>query len=594
MASREFQPHASERPLATIDGTHPFRSLFRLLWMHSGRLIILTVAFAVKNSPAWVVPVLTAAIIDTVVEDRPVGELWLYGLVAAIVLLQNYPVGIYYNDQSSRVFRQVGADLRNALASRLQNLSIGFHTRASASVIQTKLVRDVEVVEQMLRQVYPSTMSALFLLVGALAVTAAQIPAFILIFAVTIPLGVSLLILVRKRSQQRNEEFRREVEQFSARVGEMATLMPITRAHGLEAHAASRVADSAEDVRLAGFSLDQVTGRFGAASWLSFQLLSMICLFAAAAASLSGILDITPGQVVLLSTYFTILTTAIVQLMNLMPVLTQGRESLRSIAEVLQDPDIEENYGKRRLNGVEGKIGFRDVTFSYPGDRRRALDSVELVIHPGQTVAFVGPSGSGKSTLLNLVLGFLRPDRGQILLDDKDMQYLDLRSFRQFVSVVPQDPVLFEGSIRENITYGLGHVDDDRVSQALRDANALEIVEQLPDGWDTVVGERGARLSGGQRQRFAIARALVRNPKVLLLDEATSALDSESEAKVKEALSRLMRGRTTLVVAHRLSTIRSADRIVVLDHGRIVEAGTHTNLIDLDAVYARLNRKQTV
>lgn len=208
-----------------------------------------------------------------------------------------------------------------------------------------------------------------------------------------------------------------------------------------------------------------------------------------------------------------------------------------------------------------------------------ALDGVSLEIEPGETVAFVGSSGSGKSTLLNVVLGFLRPTRGRVLLDGVDMEELDLRMFRRFVSVVPQESVLFEGTIRENIVYGLGQVGDERGLVALRDANALEIVEAQPHGWDTVVGERGARLSGGQRQRLSIARALVRDPRVLLLDEATRTLDPESEAKVKDALARLMRGRTTLVVAHRLSTIRSADRIVVLERGRVVESGLHDDLV---------------
>ena len=207
------------------------------------------------------------------------------------------------------------------------------------------------------------------------------------------------------------------------------------------------------------------------------------------------------------------------------------------------------------------------------------MHDVSLEIRPGETVAFVGSSGSGKSTLLNLVLGFVRPTAGTILLDGADMQDLDLRTVRRFVSVVPQESVLFEGSIRDNIAYGLPELGDEAIHEALRDANALDVVASQPHGWDTVVGERGARLSGGQRQRLAIARALVRNPRILLLDEATSALDPESEQLVKEALSRLMRGRTTLVVAHRLSTIRSADRIVVLEGGRIVEVGAHDELL---------------
>lgn len=567
--------------------------MLRLLGLHRARVAASVGFFALKDTPLWLMPVVTAAIIDVVVAGGPPSTLALWAGIAVVALLQNYPNHVMYTRLFMGAVRDIGRDLRNALAARLQALSIGYHTRANSAVVQTKVVRDVENVEVMLQQTAHPLLSATMVLIGAIVMTAVNVPQFLPVYALAIPLAVVLRAILNRRSRQRNERFRLEVEQFSARVGEMATLLPITRAHGLEQVAVDRVAHGAAGVREAGYRLDLLNGRFASMSWVSLQLLGVGCLVLAAWISISGWLPITAGQVVLLSSYFALLTQAATGLLMLLPIIARGTESVRSIAEVLQEPDLEHNAGKRAVTRVDGAIRLDRAEVRYEFGEAPALADVSLEVRPGETVAFVGSSGSGKSTLLNLVLGFVRPTRGRVQLDGVDMEELDLRTFRRFVSVVPQDSVLFEGTIRDNIVYGLGEVGDERVLTALRDANALEIVESQPQGWDTVVGERGARLSGGQRQRLSIARALVRDPRVLLLDEATSALDPASEAKVKEALGRLMRGRTTLVVAHRLSTIRSADRIVVLERGRVVEVGSHDELVARGGRYAELHRVQS-
>ncbi|MFD0473926.1 ABC transporter ATP-binding protein [Nonomuraea thailandensis] len=502
-AERTCRREAPSHVSALIDGAHPARSVARLLARRPGRMSAALLAFALKEIPLWFLPVITAAIIDVVAgRGSLTSVLWWFAL-AAVLLLQNYPNHILYTRSFMTVVRDIGADLRNALAARLQSLSIGYHTRVSSSIVQNKVVRDVENVELALQQVTHPLLSATMVLIGAVSMTALAVPQFLPVYALTVPIALVLRTALGRRSRRRNEALRREMEGLAARVGEMASLIPVTRAHGLEETAVTRVAYGADGVRRAGLHLDMLNGHVASLSWVTMQLLGVGCLVLAAVFSLTGLLPITAGEVVLLSSYFALLTQGLTQLLLLIPVAARGVESIRSIAEVIQEPDLEQNEGKRVVGAVDGAIRLERASHRYPGADEDALHGIDLDIPSGTTVAFVGSSGSGKSTLLNLVLGFVRPTGGRILLDGADIQELDLRTVRRFVSVVPQESVLFEGTIRENIAYGLPEVPDERIVQALRDANAWAFVQDQPDGWDTVVGSgaRACRAGSGSGSR---------------------------------------------------------------------------------------------
>jgi ATP-binding cassette subfamily B protein len=573
-------------------GEHPLRTLLYLFHPDRGRVALACVAFFAKHAPVWLLPLITANVVDVVVQHQPISVLWWNSAVLLVILVLNLPLHLTYVRFMQGSIRHTGTRLRTALCHRMQQLSIGYHARVSAGVLQAKVIRDVETIETAAQQTADNGLAALATLSGGLVVIGVQAPPFLPVYLVVVPASALLVVRLRRRLRDRNELFRQQVEQLSSRVTEMTTLIPITRAHGLESAAMHRMDRTLGEVLRAGLRLDRLNGLFGSLAWILLNAIGVACLAGSAMVAYYGWLDVTPGTVVMLSAYFSSLTASVTTLLTLTPQIGKGLESVRSIGEVLQAPDLEQNDGKAPVAGVVGRFEFRGVGLTYPENDQPSLTGFELDVRPGETIALVGGSGAGKSTVLNLVIGFLRPTEGRILLDGVDMETMDLRDYRSWLSVVPQDSILFEGSVRDNVTYGMDEVPEERVLAALRDANALEFIERMPAGLDTVVGERGARLSGGQKQRLAIARALIRDPRVLVLDEATSALDSRSEALVQQALGRLVRGRTVFVVAHRLSTIRGADRIVVLDEGRVVEIGSHAELLRRGGAYAGLQAAQ--
>ncbi len=560
------------------------------------KLVFVVFMYLIKSSPMYIIPIITADVINLIAGTPPGGvpEVLKLLVFGAVIILQNIPTHIIYARAFSSVSRQVERNLRTALCTRLQHLSMHYHNSNKMGVLQTKVLRDVENVEMLTRMLVDNLPQIAATMCVAITVTAIRAPLFIIFYLILVPIAVILFRLIRKSMAQRNREFRLSVEDMSGHVSEMLRLIPVTRAHHLEDRELSRVGERLEKIRETGFRLDSLNAVFNSVNWSMIMVFNLLTLCCAAYLYMKGILKIGIGDVTLLAGYFNIISGAVMQLLNFLPAMTKGLESVKSIGEVLECPDIEQNEGGKTVDAVRGEFEFRNVSFRYDPDAECALRDFSLHVKPGETIALVGASGAGKSTVAQLVIGFIRPTEGEILLDGVDMNGLDLRTYRRFISVVTQETILFDGSIRDNIAYGIPDAKDRDIFRAVKFASLEPLIDSLPEGLDTRIKENGSRLSGGQRQRIAIARALMRDPRVLILDEATSALDVDSESEIKAALEQLMKGRTSFVVAHRLSTIQNADRIVVLGGGRILEIGTHPELIARNGRYAEMYRKFTM
>ncbi len=587
-----FKPHypleyhyQSRRPIRTLlylmDRRWPF-----YLWA--------TIVYLIKQAPAWALPFLLARIINTLAapEKYPLTGLWIYGLVTVVLIAQNIPMHTYYVYMVSRAVRRMEFRLRAALVTRLQQLSIAFHDRTESGRLQAKVLRDVEQIQMLSMFLGEAGLSGITTAVFAIIVTAVRQPMLLLYFVLMVPLCVTLLHFFRSNMQARNLAFRSEIESMSAQVSEMITMIPVARAHGVEMEAAEHMEERFNAVNERGVSLDWLNAVFGSCAWVTFQMSLVIGLGVMGWLCHRG--QISVGDIALYQSMFSIIVNAVNMLLNAFPQITKGMESIRSIGEVLECPDLEHNDSKMPVSCVSGHVVFEAVGFHYANGRGHAVSDFNLDVKPGECIALVGPSGAGKSTVINLLIGFRRPVSGRILLDGVDMETVDMRTFRRYISVVPQETMLASGTIRDNILYGFNDEHEDRLHKVVEMANLQEFISQLPDGLDTRIGEGGATLSGGQKQRVAIARALIRDPRILILDEATSALDVVSERQVQEAIDQAVQNRTTFIVAHRLSTIRRADRIVVMKDGRIDEIGSYSELITRRGLFFEMQQLQTL
>ena len=556
----------------------PFNTFIRLYDGNYKKLLLSFIFFVIKHSPVWIMPIVLSNLINIIsnTQDLKVNELIINLGLMAILVITNVPATLIHTRFMSLAIRDVESSVRIKLVKKLQVLSIPYHKHLSGGKLQSKVLRDVELITNLSNVICITVVPIILNVIVAFSVTTTRNIYVSLFFLATIPISVFFIGKFNGSIQSSNKILRKNIEDMSTAVSQMVEMVPITRAHALENLEIDKVDNEVSKVKSSGYKVDMLNALFGAGGWATFQLMQIICLVFTSFLAVKGYIKV--GDIVLYQTYFSSIMGDLTNAINVYPQIVKGFDSINSVSEILAAEDIEENCGKFVMKEVEGDFQFNNVTFRYEDGKEDVLKDFNLHVKKGESIAFVGESGGGKSTLLQLVVGFLKATNGKILVDGHDINDINLRSYRTHIAMVPQNTVLFSGSIKDNITYGMD-VSNEKLDEIIDAACLKEVIERLPDGIDTNVGEHGDMLSGGQKQRISIARALIRNPKVIILDEATSALDNKSEIHVQKAMKNLMNNRTTFMVAHRLSTIKDAQKIVLINGGNIREQGTYEELI---------------
>lgn len=571
--------------------------LIKILKMNIWSLILAALVYLLQASPTWAMPIITSNIINLATETIASGtgvspEVWreiiINAVVLAVLILQNIPTTMLCWYINSKMLRRTSAGIKCSVVRKLQSLSITYHKDLETGKIQSKFLKDTVEVDNLFRTVAFTVIQSLINAIVSVCISVYKNGLVSLFFLLVIPVNVGLTFLFRRKMRAVNRDFRKKSEDMSVKLTTMLEMIPVTKAHGLENSEINTVQRSIESVAGSGVQMDKAFGKFGACSWVTNTLLSATCLVFCSVLALLGY--ITIGEVVLYQSLFSSISGSVSTLINIFPQLSGGMEAVSSVSEIMTATDVEVNIGKKALPDIKGNVQFKNVYYKYPHTEEYVIKNFNLDVKRGECIAVVGASGSGKSTIMNMIIGFLPPTEGELYIDGKPLKDLNLSEYRHHISVVPQNSVLFSGTIKDNITYGLKGYSEERLKSVIEMANLNEFLDKLPNGINTEIGEHGDKLSGGQKQRVTIARALIRNPEILILDEATSALDNISEYHVQKAISSSIKGRTTFIVAHRLSTIRNADKIIVMEDGVAAECGTYEELMQKKGKFYQLKR----
>jgi ATP-binding cassette subfamily B multidrug efflux pump len=580
-------PVPPQQPATADGGSAELRRALKFLRPYWRLTLGAFLSLILVSAANLVSPLLLRSVIDQGITGGNTSALvWATGALLVVALVR----GVFSFTQtfwSEKASQATAYDMRNKLFAQLQALSFSYHDRAQTGQLMTRITNDVEQVRVFIGTGLLQLVSAVALLVGSVVALFSMNWRLASIIIAAIPLMGLVLARFSKVIRPMFGQVQARLSALNTVLQENLAGVRVVQAFAREPYEHQRYHSLNEQLLDAN-----VAAIRGMAS--SFPLIFLIANLGTLAVIWIGGYDVingrlSLGELVAFNTYLGLLIMPMMMLGMIIAQLSRAGVSAGRIFEVLDATnEVVDAPGARALPAVAGRVAFEGVSFRYAGSEQPVLDHVSFVAEPGQTVAIMGETGSGKSTIINLIPRFYDPTGGRITVDGHDVRDVQLQSLRAQIGIVLQDTTLFSGSLRDNIAYGRPTATDAEVEAAARAAQAHDYIMEFPDGYNTVVGERGVGLSGGQRQRIAIARALLLDPRILILDDSTSAVDAETEYQIQQALERLQQGRTAFVIAQRISTVRNADLILLLDRGHIVASGTHDELLRDSALYGEI------
>ena len=512
---------------------------------------------------------------------------WKLGILYIFLRIIDAAAYYYMASVGHIMGSRIETDMRRDFFGHLQKLSFSYYDNAKVGSLMSRLTSDLfDVTEFAHHCPEEFFIAGIKIIVSFIILCTMSIPLTLIIFAVVPPMAVVLSIFNR-RLRQGFRDSRKQVGELNSQVEDSLLGIRVVKSFANEELENKKFGKANQTFLSIKSKVYHVMGGFHASTRLFDGLMYIVVVIAGALFMLNG--GISPADFIAYLLFVSTLIASIRRIVEFTEQFQRGMTGIERFAEVMDtEPEIKNTENAQPIGKVEGNVSFQNVSFRYETENRNVLTQLNLDIKAGESIALVGPSGGGKTTLCSLIPRFYEASSGCILIDGKDIRTVTLDSLRSNIGVVQQDVYLFSGSIRENIAYGKSNATDDEIRNAAKLAGADTFIEALPNGYDTYVGERGIKLSGGQKQRISIARVFLKNPPILILDEATSALDNESERLVQQSLEQLAKGRTTFTIAHRLTTIKGADRILVLTENGIEESGTHEELMQKGGIYSEL------